>query len=111
VPGQKGKVVVTSMLGNAMKADTDVPEWHAYFRMLDCAMQGGRFEQEKLKFKYWSRSTRTREGRWRETGIWRGVGGGTWRVLADGRSGWMVAGRGTLAVANLPVQADGRSHV
>lgn len=55
VPGKKGDVVVTSMLANVMKADTDVPEWHAYFRMLDCAMQGGRFEQEKLEFKHWSR--------------------------------------------------------
>lgn len=57
VPGMKGKVVVTSMLANLMKADTDEQEWHAYFRMLDCAMQGGKFEQEKLEFKYWTRNS------------------------------------------------------
>lgn len=53
IPGKKGKVVVTSMLANVMKANTDEEEWHAYFRMLDVAMQGGKFEQEKLEFKYW----------------------------------------------------------
>jgi hypothetical protein len=55
VPGLKGNVVVTSILANVMKADTDVEEWHAYFRMLDRAMQGGKFKQEKLRFKYWRR--------------------------------------------------------
>ena len=56
VPGLKGNVVVTSVLGNSMKADTDVPEFHAFFRMLDYAMHGGKFEQEQLEFKYFNRS-------------------------------------------------------
>jgi len=35
---------------------TDEEERHAYSRMLDGAMQGGKFETEKLKFKYYTRN-------------------------------------------------------
>jgi hypothetical protein len=56
VPGLKGKVVVTSVLGNMMKADMDVEEFHAFFRMLDCHFLGGKFEQDKLEFKYFQRN-------------------------------------------------------
>jgi len=30
-------------------------ETAVFSRMLDCAMQGGKFETEKLEFKYWNR--------------------------------------------------------
>jgi len=56
IPGMKGNLVLTSTLANEMKTDTDVPEWHAYFRMLDAAFQGGAFERGKLEFKYWKRT-------------------------------------------------------
>jgi len=49
-------LVVSSALANRMKTDTDLEEWHAYFRMLDVAMRGGTFEREKLEFKYWMRT-------------------------------------------------------
>ena len=57
VPKMKGNIVVSSVLANMMKTDTDEQEWHAYFRMLDVAMQGGKFEQEKLEFKYYTRNS------------------------------------------------------
>lgn len=56
VPRKNGTLVVSSALANRMKTDTDLDEWHAYFRMLDVAMRGGTFEREKLQFKYWRRT-------------------------------------------------------
>ena len=52
-PGKRDDVVLTSNLANTMKKDTDEEEFHAYFRMLDGAMQGGTFDKDKLQFKYW----------------------------------------------------------
>ena len=55
VPRTKGTMVVSSALANRMKTDTDEEEWHAYFRELDRAMQGGKFDKKKVKLKYWKR--------------------------------------------------------
>jgi hypothetical protein len=52
-PGKRDDVVFTSNLANTMKKDTDEEEFHAYFRMLDGAMQGGTFDKTGLQFKYW----------------------------------------------------------
>jgi hypothetical protein len=47
---------VSSALANALKTDLDEVEFHAFMRMLDGAMHGGKFDRSKLEFKYWRRN-------------------------------------------------------
>ena len=54
-PGKKGEIVVSSRLANENKTDLDEEEYHAFFRELDRAFQGGTFDRVAFTTKYWKR--------------------------------------------------------